>query len=303
MSWLAGLTGQEPPRYVPPPDELKVKDPSIPDRMVSNKTANQPFLAHKEYRDRQERLHNEWLEKKKIRDAKIAKGEPVGPLERDPTEPREVGILGLLKFILYVTIFIALAGKFVTGSYTWEYETRLMPTLKSLWPTDQRLFSENALAEFNGEVPGRPTYLAIDGDVYDVSKGKAYQPGGSYHFMSVSSSLPAVDSADHRWCFFCYFRAGRDAARAFGTGCFQTHRTHDLRGLSDKEYEGVQHWKKFFADHKDYYKVGRVSHPPIDPSSPIPEHCDAKKQAQAEQEAAKRKAAQRESAQKSKVDL
>lgn len=25
----------------------------------------------------------------------------------------------------------------------------------------------------------------IDGDVYDVSKGKAYQPGGSYHFMSV----------------------------------------------------------------------------------------------------------------------
>ncbi|KAJ6516302.1 cytochrome b5-like heme/steroid binding domain-containing protein [Mycena sanguinolenta] len=280
MSWLAGLTGQQPPRYVPPPDELKVKDPNIPDRMVSNKTANQPFLAHKEYRDRQERLHNEWVEKKKIRDAKIAKGEPVGPLEPDPTQPMEVGILGLLKFIVYVTIFVALAGKFVTGSYTWEYETRLMPTLKSLWPTDQRLFSENALAQFNGEVPGRPTYLAIDGDVYDVSKGKAYQPGGSYHFM-----------------------AGRDAARAFGTGCFQTHRTHDLRGLSDKEYEGVQHWKKFFADHKDYHQVGRVSHPPIDPRSPIPEHCDAKKQAQAEQEAAKREAAQREAAQKSKVDL
>ncbi|KAJ7265847.1 cytochrome b5-like heme/steroid binding domain-containing protein [Mycena haematopus] len=281
MSWMAGLTGQEPARYVPPPDELKVKDPSIPDRMVSAKTANQPFLAHKEYRDRQEALHNEWLEKKKIRDAKIAKGEPVGPLGPDPTEPTEVGILGLLKFILYVTIFVALAGKFVTGSYTWEYETRVLPTLKSLWPTDQRLFSEQALAEFNGEGDsGRPTYLAIDGDVYDVSKGKAYQPGGSYHFM-----------------------AGRDAARAFGTGCFQTHRTHDLRGLSDKEYEGVQHWKKFFADHKDYYKVGRVSHPPIDPKSPIPEHCDPKKQAQAEKEAAKREAAQRESAQKSEDDL
>jgi hypothetical protein len=79
-------------------------------------------------------LHNEWLEKKKIRDAKIAKGEPVGPLERDPTQPTEVGLLGLLKFILYVTIFFALAGKFVTGSYTWEYETRWLPTLKSLWP-------------------------------------------------------------------------------------------------------------------------------------------------------------------------
>ncbi len=28
---------------------------------------------------------------------------------------------------------------------------------------------------------------------------------------------------------------GVDAARAFGTGCFETHRTHDLRGLSEAE--------------------------------------------------------------------
>ncbi|KAJ7179521.1 cytochrome b5-like heme/steroid binding domain-containing protein [Mycena filopes] len=215
--------------------------------MVSAKSANQPFLMHKEYRERQEALHLEWVEKKKIRDAKIAKGEPVGPLAPDPTQPTEVGLLGLLKFFLYLTIFLALAGKFVTGSYTWEYETRWVQ-LKTLWPvrTDQRLFSEKVLADYTGEY-GRPTYLAIDGDVYDVSKGKSYQPGGSYHFMT-----------------------GRDAARAFGTGCFQTHRTHDLRGLSDQEYEGVQHWKKFFANHKDYPQVGKVSHPPIDPASPVP---------------------------------
>jgi hypothetical protein len=30
-------------------------------------------------------------------------------------------------------------------------------------------------------------------------------------------------------------RAGVDAARAFGTGCFKEHRTHDLRGLSESE--------------------------------------------------------------------
>ena len=30
-------------------------------------------------------------------------------------------------------------------------------------------------------------------------------------------------------------RAGRDAARAYGTGCFKTHHTHDLRGLSESE--------------------------------------------------------------------
>ncbi|KAJ7672867.1 cytochrome b5 [Mycena rosella] len=288
---MGGLTGQEPDRYVAPADgascprsrvlpqltgvylvccaEPKVKDPAIPDRMVSAKSANQPFLAHKEYRDRQAALHDAWVEKKKIRDAKIARGEPVGPLERDPTEPREVGVLGLLKFLLYSTIFLALAGKFVTGSYTWEYETRWLQ-LKTLWPTDQRLFSEKVLREYNGGT-SRPTYLAIDSDVYDVSTGKAYQPGGSYHFM-----------------------AGIDAARAFGTGCFETHRTHDLRGLTPEEYQGVQHWKKFFANHKDYTKVGRVSHPPIDPASPIPVHCDAKKQAKIDEqqrEATKKKAA------------
>jgi len=278
---MGGLTGQEPERYIAPADEPKVKDPTIPDRMVSAKSANQPFLQHKEYRDRQEAIHNEWLEKKKIRDAKIAKGEPVGPLERDPTEPLEVGVVGLLKFFLYLTIFLALSGKFVTGSYTWEYETRWLQ-LKTLWPTDQRLFSETVLAEYNG-VSGRPTYLAIDGDVYDVSKGKSYQPGGSYHFMT-----------------------GIDAARAFGTGCFQTHRTHDLRGLSDQEYEGVLHWKQFFANHKDYPQVGKVSHRPIDPASPIPEHCDAKKQAkmdEARREEAKREEAQKTQNQKSEDEL
>lgn len=29
--------------------------------------------------------------------------------------------------------------------------------------------------------------------------------------------------------------AGKDGARAFVTGCFQTHLTHDIRGFSDKE--------------------------------------------------------------------
>ena len=32
-------------------------------------------------------------------------------------------------------------------------------------------------------------------------------------------------------------RAGKDAARAYGTGCFTTHKTHDLRGLTDRELQ------------------------------------------------------------------
>jgi hypothetical protein len=38
--------------------------------------------------------------------------------------------------------------------------------------------------------------------------------------------------------------------------------------------QSVEHWKKFFANHKNYKRVGRVYHPPIDPNSPIPEMCD-----------------------------
>jgi len=103
--------------------------------------------------------------------------------------------------------------------------------------------------------------------VYDVSAGKrVYGPGGSYHAM-----------------------AGKDAARSFGTGCFATHQTHDLRGLDEQEMQSVEHWKKFFADSDKYHKVGRVLHRPIDPSSPIPEHCDEeKRKAQTAQANAKR---------------
>jgi hypothetical protein len=56
--------------------------------------------------------------------------------------------------------------------------------------------------------------------------------------------------------------------------------------------KGVQHWKKFFANHKDYPQVGKVSHRPIDPASPIPEHCDPKKQAKVDE--ARREEAARE---------
>jgi len=268
MSWIKELSGGEaPPPYVDTTSE-KVQDPSIPDRMVSNKSANRPFLAYKEYRVEQEALHAAWLEKKKARDEKIAKGEKVGPLEPDPTAPQDITLKGFLKFIVISLVCIILAGKFFTGSYIWESNSKWLQ-VKTYWPQNQRLFSERYLAEFNGK-DGKPYYLAIDGDVFDVSKGKAYQEGGSYHHF-----------------------VGVDAARAFGTGCFQTHRTHDTRGMTEKELSGLAHWKKFYAEHKDYIKVGRVAHPPIDPASPIPEHCDPKKAKAAKEEEAKKEEAKK----------
>lgn len=47
MSWLKDFAGGDPlPPYTGDPGEPKVKDPSIPNRMVSDKPANRPFLAY-----------------------------------------------------------------------------------------------------------------------------------------------------------------------------------------------------------------------------------------------------------------
>ncbi|KAF7792107.1 hypothetical protein EIP86_003137 [Pleurotus ostreatoroseus] len=252
----------------------RVPDPAEPEREVSTKQANRPFLAYAQYREQKQKEHEAWLQRKKEREEKLARGEAVGPEEPDPTEEPEVGCLGLLKFIVISLVVIVMAGKFFTGSYLWEHN---LPDITKLIPRNQRLFSERMLSTFTGDVESKPIYLAvstktfrlparshfptqIDGDVYDVSSNRrVYGPGGSYHFM-----------------------AGRDAARAFATGCFATHLTHDIRGLNEREMQvgtGLEHWKKFFADSKKYRKVGRVLHEPIDPMSPVPEPCDPKKAA------------------------
>lgn len=64
----------------------------------------------------------------------------MGPLERDPTAEEEVGILGLLKFIVIVLVCVALAGKFFTGSYTWDYKGKWLQ-LKTYWPVSYELIS------------------------------------------------------------------------------------------------------------------------------------------------------------------
>jgi hypothetical protein len=46
MSWLRDVSGNPPAPHVPDPGEPKVPDPTNPDRMVSDKPANRPFLAY-----------------------------------------------------------------------------------------------------------------------------------------------------------------------------------------------------------------------------------------------------------------
>lgn len=64
---------------------------------------------------------------------------------------------------------------------------------------------------YNGTDTTLPIYLGLNGSIYDVSASPhLYGPGGSYHFF-----------------------AGRDATRAFVTGCFEEDLTGDLRGVEE----------------------------------------------------------------------
>lgn len=123
------------------------------------------------------------------------------------------------------------------------------------------------LSLYNGTDTSLPLYVAVNGTVFDVSANRMiYGPGGSYNFF-----------------------AGRDATRAFVTGCFKEDLTNDMRGVEimflpveDIEEEAVtsaekkirrekelraararveatvKRWSGFFANHAKYFEAGRV---------------------------------------------
>lgn len=145
-----------------------------------------------------------------------------------------------------------LIGWFVTGSWTFGYASRWFDP-RYVWHRmadplpETRWFTEEELAAHAGG-NGLPIYLAVDGMVFDVSsRPDTYGPLGSYRFFS-----------------------GKDAARAFATGCFKTDLTHDLRGLDEAELAAVESWQRFFADSSRYWHVGFVAHPPLTGDPPAP---------------------------------
>ena len=135
---------------------------------------------------------------------------------------------------------------------------------------------------YNGTDPSKPIYLAINSTVFDVTAGKhTYGPGGSYEVF-----------------------AGRDASRAFVTGCFLEDRTGDLRGAewiyipieddpdedissgarklrAEKERREakkrvlaeVNKWEEFYRNHKKYFEVGKLVDVPEYPDEP-PKLCE-----------------------------
>ena len=101
----------------------------------------------------------------------------------------------------------------------------------------EKIFTPTELQAHDGR-GAQPIYLAIIGDVFDVSSGKRfYACGQSYsHF------------------------AGCDASRAFASGeSSGAGLTDDLSGLELEDLESIAQWHRFFMDHDTYRKVGRVA--------------------------------------------
>ncbi|TNY22670.1 heme/steroid binding domain protein, partial [Rhodotorula diobovata] len=157
---------------------------------------------------------------------------PKRPRPRPPPTSRPSVVANVLKWTLLALVTSAALSRALTETWLWGYEGRWSNERKirdALFPPTPLVLSEAQLALHDGSQPDKyPLYLAVDGDVYDISDGgmRNYGPGKPYSVF-----------------------AGRDAIRAFATGCFESHLTHDLRGLTRAQLDTVKHWKRFYANH------------------------------------------------------
>ncbi|KAI1315015.1 hypothetical protein EDD11_001400 [Mortierella claussenii] len=153
--------------------------------------------------------------------------------------------------LLLSVLFFFLSSYLITDTWLWGYSGKY-----SNWrhwvPRKPIVLTQKELALYDGTDPTKPIYLAVKGEVFDVTQGRAYYArGGGYGFFS-----------------------GRDASRAYTTGCFQTHLTHDIRGLTSQQLADIDGWANFYRNHPKYYKIGTVILDPVDPNSPVPEDCN-----------------------------
>lgn len=157
----------------------------------------------------------------------------------------------MIRPLLSLVVAFFAISYYVTQSFLWGYESHWTNPRYIKFRLFEQMyqFTEDELRIYNGYNPHLPIFLAIDGNVYDVTaKPETYGKLGGYNMF-----------------------AGRDAARAFGTGCFDTDLTHDLRGLDDKTLQAIRGWQNFFANHPKYWHVGYVEHPQL--TGPPPKPC------------------------------
>ncbi|RDL35446.1 putative membrane steroid-binding protein 2 [Venustampulla echinocandica] len=214
-------------------------------------------------------------------------GKPVPASVIRKEDNERISKLDILRSLVFVLLVSSAVSYFVTReSFVWNVERPVWsrPEAIKAWIQGPKQYTEDALAAYDGTDPDLPILLALNGTVYDVSKGRRhYGPGGGYQYFS-----------------------GADASRSFITGCFKEDRTGDLRGvelaflprdnpevdalytqaelekLKEEEvklakkqaYDALKHWVDFFEQSPKYPKVGTLKREPgWDTKGPVPTLC------------------------------
>ncbi|KAI9842705.1 MAG: hypothetical protein M1837_006990 [Sclerophora amabilis] len=124
-----------------------------------------------------------------------------------------ISVTDVLRILGGLLLLSSVLSYFITNdSVLWNYRPSwtYLPVLKA-WLRGPLDLTDAQLASYDGTDPTLPILLAVNGTIYDVSASpQSYGPGGSYHFF-----------------------AGRDATRAFVTGCFDSDLVPDMRGVEE----------------------------------------------------------------------
>jgi hypothetical protein len=93
--------------------------------------------------------------------------------------------------IAIAILFLPLLSHFLTQSWTFGTEPYLRPYVRMIHKSpynplgkSMKEFTPQELARYDGTSATRPVYVAVDGEVYDVSANRRiYGKGGSYNMM------------------------------------------------------------------------------------------------------------------------
>jgi len=164
------------------------------------------------------------------------KGDPTAPTvgltPEEKTHPRKSSNAPVLGSLLVLGLAVGIY--FLWGQYHTTLKTADANSTKTK-KSKVELFTMEELKRHDGSNPDLPLYLAIIGEVFDVTKGKQhYGPGAGYSFFS-----------------------GTDGTRAFVTGEFnETGLIPSVEGLPVNQVNDIQGWRDFY--HKDYTFMGKL---------------------------------------------
>lgn len=140
--------------------------------------------------------------------------------------PVNLALVGLIAFLVYKIV------KTRTRTEEPVQETKKLPKLR-------RDFAIEELSKYDGKGPDGRILVAVNGSVYDVTRGaRFYGPGGPYEAFG-----------------------GRDASRALARFAVDaaTDKYDDLSDLNTTEMNSIMEWEEQFKERYDY--VGKLLKP------------------------------------------